>query len=73
MIEYTKYLKKFELEWWIDKLLPILEKFLKAYDGEIDESFWNCCYKVHQKNMSGATKNVNGWISNFFPYLEKKK
>ena len=59
------------LDWWIPHLIPILEKFLKAYDGEQDEMFWNCSYKAHYKGGSGGYTSVNGWINTFFPYIKE--
>ena len=40
LIKKVKKLAEFELEWWISSLIPILEKFLKAYEGEVDTIFW---------------------------------
>ena len=40
LIEKTKKLAEFELEQWISSLIPVLEKILKAYEGEVDTVFW---------------------------------
>jgi len=40
-------LSKFDLEFWIPKLLPVLDKFIDAVSGKIDAKFWNCCYKTN--------------------------
>ncbi len=71
LLERTKQLAKYELKWWIDYLLPILEKFLSVFDGEIDANFWNCSYKINRFGGpgSGSYSVVNGWINNFFPYV----
>ena len=40
-------LAKYGLEWWIEKLLPIIDKFVAAaVDGESDSSFWNAVGKI---------------------------
>ena len=40
-------LAKYGLEWWIEKLLPIIDKFVAAaVDGESDPSFWNAVGKI---------------------------
>ena len=32
--------ERFDLGWWMDNLLPVLEKIKSAYKGEIDNEFW---------------------------------
>jgi hypothetical protein len=71
LIDRAKQLEKYALEWWIPYLLPVLEKFLEAYDGVADERFWNSSYKIYYTSGSGAIKTVNGWIINFFPYVQE--
>ena len=39
-------LAKYKLEWWISKLLPIIDKFVAAANGEADPDFWNSCGKI---------------------------
>lgn len=46
-------LGKYQLEWWIDKLLPIIDKFVAAVDGESDADFWNSVGKIVDPEMSG--------------------
>ena len=58
--------KKFGLDWWIDSLLPILEKFADTSEGKIDREFWQSIYSYHG-GSGGPT--ISGWILNFFPYL----
>ncbi len=53
--------------------MPILEKFLEAYDGKVDNRFWNSSYKIVSTSGSGAVSKVNGWINNFYPYINKKR
>jgi len=35
-------LKKFDLDFWISILLPVLSKLIDASEGKIDKTFWNC-------------------------------
>ena len=66
----TSELAKYELDWWISKLLPIIDKMVSAaVDGEEDPHFWDSIYKIVSIGGSGAVNKVNGWITNFFPYL----
>ena len=38
-------LKEYGLEWWISELEPLLEEFVKASKGEIDQEFWRNMFK----------------------------
>ena len=65
---------KFGLDWWIEKLLPIIDKIVAAaVDGEKDRDFWNSVGKVVSPGGSGAIRYLNGWITNFFPYFNSSK
>lgn len=41
---HAEKLKTFDLDWWINKLLVVLDKLIAAYKGEIDKDFWNDIY-----------------------------
>ena len=64
-----QYLRKYNLDWWIDKLIPIIDNFILALEHKSDYEFWSSIYKEH--NESGGPF-VTGWISNFFPYIKKE-
>jgi hypothetical protein len=64
----VKALSKFDLEFWISKLLPVLDKFIEAASGNVDKDFWDCCYKTHYRGGSGAVTTVKGWVTLFYPY-----
>ena len=68
--KFANYLRKYDLNWWIDELDKVLEQFVAVttdiQDDEIDVDFWNNMVKKH--NESGGPY-YNGWISVFFPYL----
>ncbi len=66
-------LAKFDLEWWISKLLPIIDKFVAAaVEGEQDPDFWNSVGKIVSPGESGDFVGLNGWVGNFFPYINSK-
>ena len=44
-----------------------------AVDGESDPHFWNSVGKVVSTGGSGAIDYLNGWIANFYPYIETNK
>jgi hypothetical protein len=66
-------MKNYHCEWWIEKLLPVLDKLIKAFDGEEDRTFWNDIYVFRKGGMSGPPSTATGWITNFFPYVGREK
>ena len=75
----TESLKKYKLNWWIDNLIPILDKIIKTKEGDIDINFWRDFINVNKKDItrygpSGMRKwtekvdVIKGWIIKFFPY-----
>ncbi len=69
LLQRTKELAQFELHWWIDRLIPILEQFVTAAQGNPDQFFWQSMYKWNDVQGSGDPY-ITGWITDFFPYLQ---
>jgi len=65
-----KLMGDFELDFWLQHLLPILDKFVAAFKGDIDTKFWGSIAKLHSTYGSGGSTYLNGWIQDFFPYLK---
>jgi len=65
--ERVDRLRQFDLNWWIDCLAPVMDQFVEAHKGNIDNSFWSNIFKV--SGGSGGPY-VNGWNIVFFPYLK---
>eukprot|EP00493_Phyllostaurus_siculus_P009083 UN09196 len=62
-------LKEYKLGWWVDKLIPVMDQFIKTYEGKgFDKHFWGSVYKRHSTFGSGATTTADGWITLMFPY-----
>lgn len=57
----------YDLQWWVQHLLPILDQFIAASAGRPDKDFWCNFYKL-QRAGSG-TDHIHGHILNFFPYF----
>jgi hypothetical protein len=57
----------YELGWWTDYLVPILDRIAANAAGTDDSDLWRDIYKYQE--MSGGPI-INGWVVNFFPYLE---
>lgn len=52
---------------WKKELSPILNEFIRVFDGKTDPLFWSSIYKT--SNEYAATY-LSGWIIKFFPYLK---
>jgi Domain of unknown function (DUF4419) len=72
LLQRTKRLAQFELHWWIDRLIPILEQFVTAAQGNPDRIFWQSMYKWNDAESSG-NPYITGWITDFFPYLKDSR
>lgn len=69
MIFHLKELRKYGLEWWIDRLLPIMEEIHKASMGVRNERFWKSIFM--DNGMCGGGL-LTGWITSFFPYITEQ-
>ena len=65
--EKTLSLARFNLQWWIDAIGPILDEFVSASSGNINREFWQSIYKNVNPGSGGPF--INGWILTLFPYL----
>ncbi|CAG8841876.1 15862_t:CDS:2, partial [Racocetra persica] len=58
-----------ELNFWLDRLEPVICKLIETYRGEIDEEFWSKIVKINQSFGSGGEgPYITGWLTSFFPY-----
>ncbi|CAG8481155.1 8926_t:CDS:1 [Cetraspora pellucida] len=59
-----------ELDFWLDRLEPVIQNLVSTYRGEIDEDFWSKIMNVNVSYGSGgdSLSTVTGWILGFFPY-----
>jgi hypothetical protein len=64
--ELIEVLETYELGWWIARLRPIVDEFIRTIKGAPDRDFWQAIYKP--RDAYGAT-TVTGWIADLFPYL----
>lgn len=46
-------LSQYDLKEWVDNLLPIIDQFIKTYQGEPDLEFWDICVKAYPQQGSG--------------------
>lgn len=73
VLEKTKYISKYKLKWWTDKLKPILKKIIETKKGNFQKKFWMNMVKTHTEKKYGSPTTINGWIINFFPYTKEGK
>lgn len=78
--EKTEALRKYKLDWWIDELVPVLEKIAATAEGEVDKPFWNSIYKrpddpIHTYIGCTPVKSdrIDGWITRFYPYVNGER
>ena len=70
LLARTEQIDRFQLEWWVDALIPILEQFILTAQGKPDRDFWRSMYKY---NDDSGDAIVTGWITRFFPYLNNER
>ncbi|CAB4415803.1 unnamed protein product [Rhizophagus irregularis] len=67
-----------ELDFWLDRLEPVISQFIATYKGNVDENFWNMViFQVpvigpsgYSSEELGTRPRWDGWISALFPYTE---
>jgi len=69
--ERARQLQAFDLDWWIPSLLPVLDEFVRASQGQPDRDFWCNFYKF--SFVGSGDTYIQGHIINLFPYLGYKK
>lgn len=57
---------------YIDSLKPIINQFIEAYQGRVDQAFWDKIMNIRYGSLgSGSTSYVSGWILNFYGIYEE--
>jgi hypothetical protein len=62
--------RKYDLDIWINNLIPILDEFVLAAEGKANKRFWESIYKVSDHYTPTYS---SGWMLKFFPYYQKWK
>lgn len=68
VVDKANRLRKYDLDWWIDRIAPLLDRFVEASRGNVDTRFWRNMFKRHKSSEYGAPDVIDGWIVRFFPY-----
>ena len=66
----TLQLEQYDLKWWTDRLIPILDEFIAASEGNANVDFWKDMVKIKKAEFCGDPEIVNGWFITFYPYNE---
>ncbi|OHT07994.1 hypothetical protein TRFO_23703 [Tritrichomonas foetus] len=70
ILEKLNFIKKYDLDWWVEKLEPIITEIINTKSGNINKEFW--LRMIRYKDGTGLYNPslIDGWICAFFPYLE---
>ena len=74
--EKTLQLKKYDLDFWINEIIPILDKIIETRKGNIDKEFWKKMYyndegSILSSGTEQKVKKIKGWLCKFVPYAKK--
>merc|ERR1712216_63877 len=61
--------KKYDLDWWLEGLLPVLDQFVEASRGQPDIDFWRSLCMINTGTSFPEYTPLTGWVQVFFPYL----
>jgi Domain of unknown function (DUF4419) len=56
---------------WRRMLAPVISKFVRAFDGEVDSKFWS--HIVHHRSFGSGSSIISGWITAFSVFAENGK
>jgi hypothetical protein len=75
IVDRAKTLDQYDLGWWTEKLIPVLEEFVQASKGKPNKEFWRCMVmKIRPDEIRGGgcsplpSTMFDGWFLTFFPY-----
>ena len=57
----------FHLEWWTDRLKPIVDGFIDTVNGHPSQTFWRHIFSP--KDVYGGDV-ITGWLADLFPYIK---
>ena len=81
ILEKAKKLKKYDLDWYIDRIIPHIEKMIEAKEGKIDKEYFKNMIQrselVDEKRGPSGYKigeyyvdALSGWFLSFFSYIK---
>ena len=83
IIEKSKFLSKYKFEWYINRILPHIQKMVDAKEGKIDNDYFKNI--IQKKEITEKRRNacfgeievkldcISGWFLNFFGYTNYRR
>jgi hypothetical protein len=72
IINKAKNLRKYKFEWYIDRIIPLIQKMVEAKEGNIDiEHFKNIIHERTYAHVYTTSIYLSGWILQFFAYQKE--
>ena len=72
IIKKAKKLKKYKFEWYIDRIIPLIEKMVEAKKGNIDVEHFKKIFVEVEIGGYIPGYSLYGWFLNFFAYETDK-
>ena len=70
--EKAEKLSKYDFKWYIDRIIPHIEKMIEAKSGKIDINYFKNIIQKHSSyNICVINYFISGWILDFFAYCSK--
>ncbi len=63
----VQFMSRYDLDWWTERLEPIVEGMIATAEGRPDLDFWQSIFSPSEDY--GFT-TITGWLINLFPYLK---
>ena len=83
IISKAEKLKKYDFEWYINRIIPDIQKMVEAKEGKIDVNFFkNFVQKKEITEMIGLSgmeegeeqvEYISGWLLHFFAYFNDER
>ncbi|GBB84556.1 hypothetical protein RclHR1_11110005 [Rhizophagus clarus] len=55
-----------DMDFWLDKLDPVVWKLVETYKGNVDEEFWSKI--ISRQSFGSGPSRITGWSLAFYPY-----
>ncbi len=69
--KHAAELARYDLDWWIKPLQPVLHEFTRASQGQVDTSFWQNMVKKREYSIICSSQPfLTGWMLLLFPYVK---
>ena len=59
---------KYDLKWWTDELIPIIDEFINVKKGIVNKEFWLGMFRYKYGRGVYDKSYADGWICDFFPF-----